>query len=175
MNSLNNFVKTPAQRRKAYIFVALLLSVWASWYVSQEPVPEPSLLNERSTSRQAARASAKAPVAPVPASLEWPQRSAQGHAIVDIFSLPQLAVVKPTAYAESAPLPPPVFKYKYIGRLEGSYNNSIFLSDDPSRVITAKAGQNLNDGWQLMSVDGQKLIFRHQPTGNENTMTIGSF
>jgi hypothetical protein len=168
---------TPAIRRKIFIFAALVLSLWASWQVSQEPEPESSLLPDRTASKnitQAARTKAKSDNAIMPEQLAWPQPLTPDAAVVDVFSPPAPVMPKAAILPMNLPPPAPVFKYKYIGRLEGSYNDSIFLSDDAQRVTTAVAGQNLNDGWKLLSVDSQKLVFLHTATGAENTMIIGT-
>jgi hypothetical protein len=176
MTALSITTIDAATRRKLLIFVALIMSLWASWYVSQEPETDASLLTERSprSAALAKRSQAKPEGVALPDRLEWPQPAEQNSTVIDLFSPPAPAQPKAVLTPFNPPPVAPPLQYKYIGRLEGSYNASIFLSDDAQRVITAVAGQNLNDGWKLLSVDSQKLVFLHSATGAENTMIIGT-
>ena len=84
---------------------------------------------------------------------------------------PRTAASAPAA-PQTAPLP--VLRLKYVGRLSGADNDSVFLADAQDKVIQAKVGQPLPDGWQLKTVEAKQLIFRHEASGQEQTMTIGA-
>ncbi|MDD5029942.1 MAG: hypothetical protein PHH58_10650 [Rhodoferax sp.] len=162
---------TPDTRRRLLLLAGLLLTLWATWQVSQD-APAPSVVAERSTRRAPARPSAPASALP----LVWPERAERTDAqrpITDLFG-----PAPPLAVAASAALPAgpakPEFKLKYIGHLIDGANSHVFLADAQGQVVTAKVGQAVGGDWQLTAMTDQQLVFRHTPTGQENTLQIGT-
>lgn len=63
---------------------------------------------------------------------------------------------------------------KYVGQLVGSDNAYVFLADAQDRVISAKVGETVTDGWQLTGMDSKQLVFCHIATGFEQTILTGA-
>ena len=158
-------------RRRIFLLAGLAFALWATWRVSSDEIADKPAA-ERAEPTQ--RRSATKPTPAAVAKLEWPARAEHPQAIADLFDQP----VNPRSAASAAPVPVPapipVLKLKYMGRLAGTDNDSVFLADAQDKVIQAKLGQALVDGWQLTVVEPKQLVFRHAASGQEQTMTIGA-
>jgi hypothetical protein len=158
----------PDVRRRLLLLAGLILTLWATWQVGQD-APAPTAVTERTVRRAPAKPAAPTPELP----LMWPVRAESQPSITDVFTpIPPAAVALPTV-APVGP-PKPVFKLKYIGHLLTAGENHAFLADEQDRVTTAKVGQAVGDDWQLTTMTDKQLVFRHTPTGQENTLQIGT-
>lgn len=161
----------PVLRRRLLILAGLAFALWGSWKVSVEEVPQKLVAERAAPSR---RPASSKPVAVAPSlPLEWPERESVRRAVDDLFSLPP-----PLPMGPPVPLRPtsavPALKLKYVGRLDRGDNGHVFLADAQDRVISAKVGEPLADGWQLSAADAKQLVFRHTASGQEQTMQIGT-
>lgn len=171
------FTLSPTLRRRVLILAGLVFTLWATWKVSTEDATD-ATVSERSAPAQrrtggkpsSANTSTTAPAL----ALEWPMRTEQRQPVADLFSLAPPPAIAAPPVAVLAPPAAPAFKLKYVGRLDGSDNQHVFLADDKDKVIQAKVGQDLADGWQLASMNSKLLVFRHIATGQEQTMSIGT-
>jgi hypothetical protein len=160
----------PVLRRRLMLFGGLLITLWVTWQVSQN-APEPNTVTAR-TPRRLANHPVVAVATP---PLIWPTRSDAQAPIVDLFSLsPPMVPVKSAAPASVAIPAVPVFSFKFVGRLDGSDNSFIFLADAQDRVVSVKAGQPVDNDWQLSAVEAKQLVFRHIATGQQHILQIGA-
>lgn len=162
------FALNPISRRRLLLWAGLLFTLWATWQVSQDE-PAPKVVAERNARHAPAKPAA--PVSKLP--LIWPVRTDTQAPVTDLFSPAPPAVPVAPPVAPVAPAKP-VFKLKYIGHLLAGDNSHAFLADEQDRVITAKVGQAVGDEWQLTAMTDKQLVFRHTPTGQENTLQIGT-
>ena len=167
---------SPTLRRRVLILAGLVFTLWATWKVSTEDATD-TTVSERTAPAQrrtGSKSPANTPATGSALALEWPMRTEQRQPVADLFSLAPQPVTAAPPVAALAPPAAPAFKLKYVGRLDGSDNKHVFLADDKDRVIQAKVGQDLADGWQLASMNSKLLVFRHIATGQEQTMPIGT-
>lgn len=163
----------PVLRRRLLLLAGLIFALWASWQVSHDETALDTV-SERTAPLQRRVVSKAPPVAPA-YQLDWPARADQRQPVTDLFNLPQPpALAGPAAGSLAAP-PVPLLKLKYVGRLDGSDNNHVFLADAQDRVISTKVGETVADGWQLLTMDSKQLIFRHTASGHEQTILTGAF
>ena len=162
----------PTLRRRLLLLAGLLFTLWASWKVGsgdgtdQSATVEPAPVQRRLPGP----ASAAAPALP----LAWPQQPDPRRPVADLFSLPlPPAPISQTVTAVPSP-PLPVFRLKYMGRLDGIGAGSVFLTDATDRVISVKVGQAVGDDWVFAAMDARQLVFRHGPTGQEQKISIGA-
>jgi len=159
------------RRRRLGLAAGLLLTLWASWQVSQD-APAPPVVSATSARRPAAK---PVVVASAPAlALVWPERASAQGSITDLFAQAVPAVVVPASGAVTAGPPKPVFKLKYIGHLKAGDNSHAFLADEQGQVSTVKVGQTAGDNWQLSAMTDQQLVFRHTPDGQEHILQMGT-
>ena len=166
----------PENRRRILLLAVLVLTLWATWQVSTDPA-DPAGLAE-STSRAKPRSS-KPVVSAEVSSLEWPQRTSEEQPVKDLFGAatqPSAVnpAVLPAATLSAPPAPQAPFTVRYIGQVEDSGVSQVFLTDPQNQLHSALAGKTLIDGWQLLSMTPQELLFRHLATGQEQTLTIGT-
>jgi hypothetical protein len=174
MTSPSTFNLSPVMRRRALLVAGLLFTLWATWQVSSEPGSGTATV-ERTAPTPRSSSTAKPTAAAPVLTLQWPERDERYATVTDLFSPPPPPVIAAGSLPVVPVVPPlPVLKVKYMGRLEDGDNRQVFLSEDKDRVIAAKVGQNVADGWQLTAMDAKQLVFRHLATGHEQTMPIGT-
>ena len=159
-------------RRRLLLLAGLLFTLWASWKVgSGDGSDKPATVQPAAAQRRmAGPASAAAPALP----LAWPQPADTRRPVADLFSLP-LPPAPKAQTVTAAPSPPsPVFRLKYMGRLDGIGGGSVFLTDATDRVISVKVGQTVGDDGVFAEMDARQLVFRHGPTGQEPKISIGA-
>ncbi len=168
----------PTLRRRLLLLAGLVFTLWASWRVgTDESADKPTA--ELATPTQK-RIVTRAPLAISDLNLDWPSRPDPGKPVADLFSVPLPPVVATqTAIAAVSPPAPPtqtvhVLKLKYMGRLDGIDGSFVFLTDTTGRVISTRVGQTVADEWLFAGMDAQQLVFRHVPTGQEQTISIGA-
>ena len=160
--------------KRHYLWIALALSVFISWSVSQDEL-ETSAVVEPNVRVQAApmdSGTAKLPTAP-DLGTQWPARAVSHHPVVDIFNS-AIALSARAASAESKvqntqPPKPSIeetFNFSYFGKIEQNGNETVFLEDDNSRVIAVRVGQPVSPQWQLVGSDAKTITFRHNSSGN---------
>lgn len=153
-------------RRRALLAAGLIFALWASWKVGDDDTAPKSL----STQTSLRGAKVKTPGPAQTFDLQWPERPQQQETVVDLFAPPPPL---PAAAPPSIPAPP-VLGLKYMGRLDDGGNSHAYLADAQNRVFTAKAGEDVADGWRLSAIDSKKLMFRHMATGHEQTISTGA-
>ena len=169
---MSKAVDSSALLRKVLLLAGLAFALWATWKVSSdEPADKPVAERAEPTQRRGAAKPAAALAAP---KLDWPARGEHPQPIADLFDQPVQPRSAASAPAAPVAAPVPVLRLKYMGRLSGADNDSVFLADAQDKVIQAKVGQPLPDGWQLTAVEPKQLVFRHEASGQEQTMTIGA-
>ncbi len=161
-----------SMQRRLLLLAALLLTLWVTWQVGHEPqdasvVGAPAASQRRLQPKPAASAAVRLP-------LQWPDRTDLGPPVADLFNLPAPPPVPQAAMATAMPVLVPPLQVKFMGRLDGIQAGFVFLTDANDRVITAKPGQSLGGGWQLASMDQRQLVFRHEPSGQLQTILIGA-
>lgn len=161
----------PGMRRRLLMLALLAFTLWASWKVSTDEAP-PTVVAERVGPAQR-RTNTKAAPAPAALPLEWHRRAESDQPVTDLFGVPPPLPVGPPVALQTAPNLP-TLKLKYVGRLDGSDNAHVFLTDAQDRVISAKLGDTLPEGWILAAMDSKQLVFRHTASGQEQTMQIGT-
>lgn len=174
MTATNNntmlFAITPTLRRRLFILAGLVFTLWAAWQVSKDEAPVQTVPASRDTTQR--HSSLKTPPAAPVLSLVWPVRGDLHEPVADLFTLTPAPVLAPSVVAGSPAVLP--LNLKYIGRLDGSDNSHVFLTDSKDQVISAQVGQAVADDWKLTAMDAKQLVFRHTATGQEQTMLIGT-
>jgi hypothetical protein len=169
---------------------ALLLTLWATYWVSQqENKDEASDLavsthrGTRPDAQQAALAdqakSAESP-AGVADSASWAsyQRSLNPIKSSDLFKPhswyvpPPPPKVKPVVVAPPPPKPvAPPAPFAYMGKLENVPGGTQYFLSSNNRVYTVQKGQSIDASWRLDGEDENALRLTHLPTGLVQTFS----
>lgn len=173
MTTVPTFSLNPVRSRRLLILAALGFTLWACWKVSKDDVP--SIAVSKNTNLTQRRVGSKELAAAPSFALNWFNRSDPKSTVVDLFTLVPPPPLAPASVSQQALPPAPVLALKYIGQLDGSDTQHVFLTDGKEQVIAVKVGQSVADGWQLTAMNSKQLVFRHTATGHEQTMLIGSF
>ena len=161
---------SPILRRRLLLAAGLVFALWATWQVSHEEAPDATVAARTAPAQR--RAATQAPGAAPVFTLDWPARGDTHQSVVDLFS-PPAPVPLPAAAANAAAVTP-VLTLKYIGRLDGADRNHVFLADAQDRLISAKVGDTVAEGWRLTAVNANQLVFSHTATGHEQTLLTGA-
>ena len=162
--------KSPVLPMRLLMIALLAFTLWASWKVSNDDAPVVAVAEQTRVAPR--RAVAKATVAPAALPLEWHRRADRSQPVIDLFGVPPVLPMGPPAVLQSAPGLPPL-KLKYMGHLDRRDSAHVFLTDEHDRVISAKVGDDLPDGWKLASMDSRQMVVRHTASGQEQNMQIG--
>ncbi|AGX87203.1 hypothetical protein [Candidatus Symbiobacter mobilis] len=170
--------------RRVLLWVAAVLTLWATWWVGQEepvaPVAAQPAQRIAARAEKAATAAKSAKTAKTPMEVpvvSWPVRassSAQEDVPVDdLFALPAPARVEPLSPQPVPPPPPPEFRLRYVGEYHDGVQRRFFLVDALEQVTTVESVGNVVDGdWELSVVEDHLLQFRHRSTGFLHTVSL---
>jgi hypothetical protein len=165
---------TVIQLAKRYaVWAALVFSIAASWYVSQEDLqdeiaPEiayipPKKINPSETI---------SPVKENSVPFEWKFKSVSSRPVLDLFGTAS-AGADETALATKnldkqalAPIDPSLtFAFNYVGQVEKNGLQSVFLTDENQKILVIPVGGVVNPDWQIMQIDDNILTVKHTRTG----------
>ena len=165
-----SFPLSPILRRRLLLAAGLVFALWSTWQVSQEDASDVAV--PARTAPVQRRVANQAPGAAPVFTLDWPARVDAHQSVIDLFN-PPAPVPTPAATANVAAVTP-VLALKYVGRLDGTDHNHVFLADAQDRLITAKVGDAVAQGWRLTAANANQLVFSHTPTGQEQTLVTGA-
>jgi hypothetical protein len=155
------------------IWAALVLSIVASWYVSQEDVqdditPEVTYLPPKKINQTETTASLKEITIP----FEWKLKSVSVRPVLDLFvtataipdetALPSKNIGKQSLAAMDPAL---TFNFNYVGQVEKNGLQSVFLMDENQKMLVIPVGGVVNPDWQLMQLDDNIMTVKHTGTG----------
>ena len=168
---------SPAVRRWLVLGSCLLATLWAAWQLSaQSGVQPPVLLRGKAasnTQRPLPRASEKL-AGQHSGSFALPVRNQAAPGVRDLFAVPSppLKTVGKTMQVADVVVPP-VFPYKYVGRLEERGAVKVFLSEGDETLVVAP-GEIASKGWRLVAVEPNRLEFVFDPLGFKQTLQTGA-
>ena len=165
-----SFPLSPILRRRLLLAAGLAFALWATWQVSQEEASDATVAARSAPVQR--RAANQAPGVAGVFTLDWPARVDAHPSVIDLFRPP--APVPPPKAATNVAAVTPVLALKYVGRLDGADHNHVFLADAQDRLITAKVGDAVTDGWRLTTANANQLVLRHTATGQEQTIVTGA-
>lgn len=160
--------------KRYYLWCALIVSVLLSWHASQDEAPDLVPASNIKTDRNIVKN-----VHETATSMQlsnnanqWPNRGGETISVVDIFNPITVDThVKNDTLTNGkpeTPLPLPVeqtFSFRFFGKIDNDGNDILFLQDENLNVISARVGQHINSKWQLINLDAEKAIFKHNESG----------
>ncbi len=158
-------------RRRLVLFLGMAFTLWAAWQVSQNE-PAPNIVAERTSPKRIVK---KQLTATPNLPLTWPPELAGSpFNVTDIFS-----PVSPPALPKPVAPPPDTvvhqFNLTYFGRLDGTDQHVVFLTDAQEKISTVKVGDWVDGDWQLTTLETNQLVFTQQPSGQTHTLQTGNF
>jgi hypothetical protein len=158
-------------RRRLVLFLGMAFTLWAAWQVSQNE-PAPNIVAERTSPKRIVQ---KPPKVTPNLPLTWPADLAGSPVnVTDIFS-----PVSPPALPKPVAPPPDTvvhqFNLTYFGRLDGTDQHVVFLTNAQEKISTVKVGDWVDGDWQLTTLETHQLVFTQQPSGQTHTLQTGNF
>lgn len=156
--------------RQAILFVLLVATLAASWYVNREEEADvaPEVLDAVVRPAESRRASAQ----PALVAEALPARFPGGGA--DLFPAESWLPPPPPVLREEPPPPPPPMApplpFKYLGRWSDELGETVFLAQGDT-LVTARAGQRLA-AWRLDKVGAHSLEFTYEPLNQSRQLRM---
>lgn len=165
-------------RRRLLSLIALLLTGWVVWDVSQPDLAAPKGNDRSALSLKRAVNTQQTTVAPTfSGDLRFPARQAESSPVHDLFDLPKPPAPAPVpmmaASVPAAPVTPPL-PYVYLGRYDDGGKKQVFLAQGNTTVVVG-AGSKLAAGWKLESIDSGNLIFVYEPLGQKQSLPVREY
>jgi len=159
--------------RRYALWLVLLFTIVASWYVSQEDVSNDTA--PETVNLPTPKTSAKVNITPLHdgiAPFEWKLKSVSSRPILDLFgsaseSLKETGSENKNINKQSvAPTDPSLtFNFNYAGQVEKNGLQSVVLIDDNQKVLVIPVGGVVNSDWQLVQLDDNIMTVKHTGTG----------
>lgn len=73
----------------------------------------------------------------------------------------------------STPPGPPALPFKFMGRMDESGQETIYLSRGDEMII-ARTGETLDNTYKIQFMDSQHIEFEHIPTGEKQVLSISA-
>lgn len=168
-----------AARRWLLWGACLVATLWAAWQLSAQSDVQPPVLPRGMAVSDAKRPLPRAlerPAEERPGSFVLPVRDPAVPGVRDLFALPSTPPKPASQTMQAAVVPvavPPVFPYKYVGRLEEGGTVKVFLTEGDETLVVAP-GEIASKGWRLVAVESNRLDFVFDPLGFKQTLQTGA-
>jgi hypothetical protein len=155
------------------LWLALAVSVLASWYVSEEEAPNVEPTNVvRTPNKQTSESGQNAPSPNTNFAVDWKSTAVSSRPVIDVFGSAPLKSTEAISQANELskqkiePLEPSqTFNFSYAGQVERNGQQSVFLIDETQKVSVIPVGGVINAQWQLIQLDDNIMTLKHTGTG----------
>lgn len=176
-------------QRNLILGSALLLTLWATYWVSQQENPEqesdiaaPVHREKRTQAEQAPFAAKSENVTRTAAEADYASWSTYQRNLNQVkpsgLFTPHSWYVPPPKVKAVVVAPPPPPKpvapsapFAYMGKLENAPGGTQYFLSSNNRVYTVQKGQNIDASWRLEGEDENAVRLTHLPTGLAQTFS----